>query len=73
MLSISGERKVEKEQQDTKFHRMERAYGRFERSFTLPDAADAEKITSEYKEGILTVHLPKNPKAKSSAREISVQ
>jgi HSP20 family protein len=72
-LSISGERKVEKEEKDLKFHRIERAYGRFERSFTLPNAVDADKITSEYKDGILTVHVPKNPKAKSSAHEITVQ
>jgi HSP20 family protein len=72
-LSISGERKVEKEEKDLKFHRIERAYGRFERSFTLPNAVDADKITSEYKEGILTVHVPKNPKPKSSVHEITVQ
>ncbi len=63
-LSISGERKVEKEEKNMKFHRVERAYGRFERSFTLPDETDSEHITSEYKNGILTVHLPKNPAAK---------
>lgn len=72
-LSITGERKEEKEEKGTKFHRVERAYGRFERAFTLPDDADKEKITSEYKEGILTVHLPKNPAAKREAHQITVQ
>lgn len=72
-LCISGERKVEKEETGMKFHRVERAYGRFERSFGLPDQADADKITSEYKDGILTVHLPKNPKAKPAAHQIPVQ
>lgn len=72
-LCISGERKVEKEEKGTKFHRVERAYGRFERSFSLPDEADADKITSEYKDGILTVHLPKNPKVKAAAHQIAVQ
>jgi HSP20 family protein len=71
-LSISGERKVEKEEKGTKFHRVERAYGRFERSFSLPDETDADKITSEYKDGILTVHLPKNPNVKAPAHAIPV-
>ncbi len=72
-LTISGERRVEKEESDTKYHRVERAYGRFERSFGLPDEADAEKITSEYKDGILTVHLPKSPAAKPKAHQIPVK
>jgi HSP20 family protein len=71
-LSITGERKVEKEEKTMKFHRVERAYGRFERSFSLPDEADAAKITSEYKDGILTVHLPKNPAVKPAAHQIPV-
>ena len=71
-LSISGERRVEKEETGMKFHRVERAYGRFERTFGLPDQADPDKITSEYKDGILTVHLPKNPAAKPTAHQIPV-
>ena len=72
-LSISGERKVEKEEKTMKFHRVERAYGRFERTFSLPDEADAAKITSEYKDGVLTVHLPKNPSVKPTPHLIPVQ
>ena len=71
-LSISGERKAEKEEKNLKFHRIERVYGRFERTFSLPDEADADKITSEYKEGILTVHLPKNPSTKPASHLIPV-
>lgn len=71
-LSISGERKAEKEDKGLRYHRLERSYGRFERSFSLPDEADASKITSEYKEGILTVHLPKNPQAKHATHAIPV-
>ena len=71
-LTISGERKVEKEEKGTKYHRVERAYGRFERAFTLPEQTDAEHITSEYKDGILTVHLPKNPQAKPATHAIPV-
>jgi HSP20 family protein len=72
-LCIRGERRVEKEEKDMKFHRLERAYGRFERTFSLPDQADADKITSEYKDGILTVHLPKNPSVKPATHQITVQ
>ncbi len=71
-LSISGERKTEKEQEGLKFHRLERAYGRFERTFTLPVEADAERVTSEFKNGILTIHLPKSPSAQAAAHLISV-
>jgi HSP20 family protein len=71
-LYLTGERKVESEDKGLTFHRMERAYGRFERAFTLPENAEREKITSEYKEGILTVRLPKNPKARRAAQQIEV-
>ena len=70
VLTITGERKLEKE--EMKYHRVERAYGRFERSFTLPEGTEVGKITSEFKEGMLTVHLPKNPEAKPKAVEVKV-
>ena len=73
VLSITGERKSEKEEKGVKFHRIERAYGSFERSFTLPDDADATKVTSEFKDGLLHVHLPKNPNAKPKAIEVKIQ
>lgn len=72
-LCIKGERKSEKEEKGRKFHRVERAYGTFERDFTLPDDADATKITSEFKDGVLKVHLPKNPTAKPKAIEVKIQ
>jgi len=72
-LCITGERKSEKEEKGKKFHRIERAYGSFERSFTLPDDADATKVSSEFKDGMLQVHLPKNPNAKPKAIEVKVQ
>jgi HSP20 family protein len=62
VLSITGERKLEKEEKDKKYHRIERAYGRFERSFTLPEGTEPTKVTSEFKEGVMTVHLPRIPK-----------
>ena len=73
VLSISGERKTEKEEKGKKFHRMERSYGRFERSFTLPDDADGGKVSAEFKEGILKVHLPKNVTAKPTPVDVKVQ
>jgi HSP20 family protein len=72
-LSITGERKIEKEEKSKKYHRIERAYGSFERSFTLPGDADAAKVSSEFKDGVLKVHLPKNPTAKPKAIEVKVQ
>lgn len=72
VLSISGERKYEKEEKGKKYHRVERAYGSFMRSFTLPDDADAAKIAAEYKDGVLKVHLPKSEKAKPRAIEVKV-
>jgi HSP20 family protein len=72
VLSISGERKYEKEEKGKKYHRVERAYGSFTRSFTLPDDADAAKIAAEYKDGVLKVHLPKSEKAKPKSIEVKV-
>lgn len=71
-LLLSGERKVEREEKGLTFHRMERAFGRFERAFSLPENADRDTITSEYKEGVLTVHLPKNPKAERALQRVPV-
>jgi len=72
VLTISGERKVEKEEKGRTFHRIERAYGRFERSFTLPDDIDGDKVNAEFKEGVLYIHLPKSEKAKPRAIEVKV-
>jgi HSP20 family protein len=63
VLTIQGERKQEKEEKGKKFHRIERSYGSFERSFTLPDDADEGKVSAEFKDGILSVHLAKSEKA----------
>lgn len=71
-LRISGERKAEKEEKTKKYHRIERSYGAFERTFTLPDGADGTKVSAEYKDGLLTVHLPKTAEAKTKAIEVQV-
>jgi len=67
VLTITGERKFEKEEKDKKYHRIERSYGNFLRSFTLPDLADGSKVTAEFKDGVLKVHLPKSEKVKPKA------
>jgi len=72
VLTISGERKSEKEEKGKKYHRVERAYGSFLRSFTLPEDADGTKVSADYKDGVLKVHLPKSEKAKPKAIEVKV-
>ena len=72
VLTISGERKFEKEEKAKKYHRIERSYGNFLRSFTLPDGADGSKVNAEFKDGVLKVHLPKGEKAKPKAVEVKV-
>src|SRR4029078_12373539 len=59
-LTISGERKLEKEEKNKKYHRIERSYGSFVRTFTLPDTVKGDKVNAEFKDGLLTVHLPKD-------------
>ena len=72
VMTISGERKYEKEEKGKKYHRVERAYGSFMRSFTLPEDADGSKVSAEYKEGVLKIHLPKSEKAKPKSFEVKV-
>src|SRR4051795_8091113 len=72
VLTISGERKFEKEEKNKKYHRVERGYGTFVRSFALPDDADAGKVKAEFKSGLLTVHLPKSEQAKPKQIEVNV-
>jgi HSP20 family protein len=71
-LTISGERKAEKEEKGRKFHRVERYYGRFERSFSIPDDAEADNVKAEFKDGVLRVHLAKSEKARPKQIEVKV-
>lgn len=71
-LTIAGERKFEAAQSDSKgFHRIERSYGKFVRSFAVPNSFNTETIAAAYKNGVLTVSLPKKEAAKP--RQIKVQ
>ena len=71
-LTIKGERKFENEEKKENYHRVERRYGSFERTFALPDNVDAEKIEAKYEKGALKVHLPKMAKP-SNARAIPIK
>jgi HSP20 family protein len=72
VLTIQGERKQEKEEKGKKYHRIERSYGSFVRSFSLPDVIDEERVKADFKDGVLNLHLPKSEKAKPKAIEVKV-
>lgn len=72
VLLISGHREQEKEEKGKRYHKIERAYGNFARSFTVPETVDAEKVTAEFKNGLLTVRLPKSEKARPKSIEVEV-
>jgi HSP20 family protein len=69
-LTLRGERKLEQEENRDGYHRIERTYGAFSRSFTLPEQVDVEHITAQSKDGVLRIHLPK--KAETKPRQIKV-
>lgn len=71
-LNISGERTFEKEDKGLRYHRVERSYGSFVRSFVLPDDADASKVAAEFKDGVLRVRVQKHEKALPKSIEIKV-
>jgi HSP20 family protein len=68
-----NERTLEKEEKNGKrYHRVERAYGVFARSFTLPEDAEGEKVSAEFKDGVLQVRLPKSEKARPRSIEVKI-
>lgn len=73
ILTIRGEKKQEKEIKEDNYHRMERSYGSFQRSFTLPATVKSDKIDASFKDGILTVSLPKAEEAKPKRIDIKVK
>lgn len=73
VLTVEGERKMEKEEKDKKFHKIEREYGKFVRRFALPSEIDSAKLSADFKDGVLNVHLPKSPETKPKAVTVNVQ
>jgi HSP20 family protein len=71
-LTIRGERKLEREDKPEGYHRIERAYGTFARSFTLPPTLDPNKVTAEHKNGVLRVFIPKRAEAKPKSINVKV-
>ncbi|MBU6182232.1 MAG: Hsp20/alpha crystallin family protein [Verrucomicrobia bacterium] len=71
-IRISGERKLEKQETGRRFHRLERSYGAFERTFTLPEGTERKGVSAEFRDGLLKVHLPKGESAQRKALEIPV-
>jgi len=71
-LTISGEKKLDEEVKQEQYHRVERAYGTFARSFSLPATIDTEKVHAEYKNGVLTVKLPMREEAKPKQIQVKV-
>lgn len=72
LLTLSGERHHEKEEKNKRFHRIERSYGRFMRSFHVPADVDANTVKAEFKDGMLNVTLPKSKKSESNAITVNI-
>jgi HSP20 family protein len=73
MLTLTGEKKQEKEEKETNYHRIERSYGAFSRSFSLPTSVKSDKIRATYKDGILSITLPKTEEVKPKEIPISIE
>ena len=71
-LTLSGEKKLDTEVTEEHFHRIERSYGAFARTFALPPTVDASKVTAQYKAGVLTVRLPLREEAKPNKITVAV-
>lgn len=72
VLAVEGERRQEKEEKGKRFHRIERSYGKFVRRLALPTDVDEQKVAAEFKDGVLSVHLPKSAAAKPRSVDVSV-
>src|SRR5271166_6325393 len=71
-LTVHGERKFEKEEKEENYRRVERQYGSFTRTFTLPNTVDAEKVSANYDKGVLKIALPKKAEAKPKQIKVNV-
>ena len=73
VLTLSGERKYEQEKKKENYHRIERFYGKFSRSFTLPETVQVDKVKANYKDGVLEITLPKAEETKPKAIPIKIE
>jgi HSP20 family protein len=73
LLKIKGEKKEEKEEKKKDYYMSERRFGSFQRAFEVPDGIDAQKIEATFKNGVLTVTLPKSPEAQKKEKSIPVK
>lgn len=71
-LTLKGERKLEKAESGKGFHRLERGYGSFSRVFTLPESLDDSKVKADYKNGVLTINIPKKEVAKPRSVKVEI-
>ncbi len=72
-LTVSGEKKLEQEEKKENYHRIETTYGAFERSFSLPQSLDTEKLNATYKNGMLQVFVPRAERAKPRSVQVKIQ
>ena len=72
VLTISGERRQEKEEEGTKLHRVERYFGSFVRRFSLPDNADGSHVTAMFRNGVLDLQIPKKPVTSAAAMSVKI-
>jgi len=73
MLTVKGEKHKEKEEKDEKYHRVERSWGAFARTIALPAGVDTEKVNATFKDGVLSVKLPKTPAAKGTTIPVKAE
>lgn len=73
VLTLKGEKSEEKEEKDKDYHLSERTYGSFRRSFRLPDTVNADKVAAAFKNGVLTVTLPKSKKAPKKQKKVNIR
>ena len=72
-LTVRGERRFEKDEKEENFHRVERMYGSFTRSFTLPNTVETEQVTAHYEKGVLKIRLAKKAEAKPKLIQVNVE
>lgn len=72
VLSLEGERKQEREEKGRKFHRLERSYGKFLRRLELPTDVEEQKVKADFRDGVVSVHLPKSPTAKPQSFNVQI-